>query len=1179
MGPDGLPEGQPGKFVETPDALTGPEGRPAELPPGEGREGFNEFNPAPAEFDGYFKPQQRRPDIQPQRQDPTTYGEQPPIVDPLADYKAAKVDPNAQTHIGETYLDPVDADTGPLPVPKGPRPAPDAIDRRIAAKGYDSTTAQDMQAIRTQDVDVDPSAAATQTDLGPASRARAEQATEPSVQPLTPKGIRPNVTPESSGVTTQLELPVPRHAPKAAKPGADFLSPEAQELIARLKPGERAALQKDLDHLRKYPDSENGQDALNLQMALDGIRAKAAKPGEGRPKGEPLASGEGKTRTPRNEADLVQAGFRSRDGKAPPKDSVDAQAKTEEIAPLDTSTPKANSKRVSVEERVTEPRKTDGPQEMTNFSGPSPEAFTELAKYGWGAAKGISRAGKSLFDKWSKRIVKVVEDAPGGAEAGAKARTVIARTRELQGKLDPDRQRFIKAVRGRGEQAKAARASFDEVDWDGDAGFARINDVLDGEVKPRPHEEPAVKAYRQAFLDSGRMAESAKYEIDGQRFTADPERQRAPRIATRDLRWYSSHPGDAESVRLAETIAEYNPGMTKESVLREMNLWNQKGVTKRGMAEDAREIEHFPTHYRDSEGNLVQLLETDPQKIIDAVTRNFPKRVAYVESFTQKGTPKELQSLVDTGHEGAAKDLFRSLNGIPLDDFGMDIGSGHARPGSAEAVSMRALEVPWTLWKGLKLSLAPLANAPETIGKARSITGGSLLNAATGRDAARMAKAGFDVSFLNRNSDALVDDLANRGLLTRDMMDWYYNRSNRTETVNRYVLNTTGAINQAVNEFNEKLAARLADTWSKQLKASEGSSVDRFRLKVLDFRPDEIKSIMDGKASDKVYSEVAARAVEWAQGSTSQGAERSRAGNSRLWNFATIADRFAQMNVNRNFDAWAKAAKALAEPGASWADRVAGVRFAADLTAGQTAAASLTLAARAMLVGAGGVLADKVTNGALSDFLLDAAKMSLLGGPVQSVANSMDRDEESWVADSIAHTLLPLSTLQSVSNFLTGSGKFEGMTTLEGAAELLRSNTPAAKAVANVLAVTGIAKDDPNLDAAISAFYDWKGRHAPGPQVSGGSPETSEFRVAMRKAAKAMQDGVDPGPAVHAALKAKDGKAVRASLLAKRLIKDLKPEQQKNLRSYLGARTMMRLEQYDALLEAWAAVAYRPKRN
>lgn len=1177
---DGFPLGQPGRYVATPEALTGPgpspnRPAPAGLPPqfasdAATQPGFRMMDPAPAEFQGFYRAEPRPQDVQPQFRDPTSVGEAP--IRGLDEYRMA----NAETVAGPDALMPVEYPDAYTMQPRRPGERMEMARSEAAPGDPYAETFRQSRARPDEQLDpmdpmdarqyeagelsrmarMDTSVPETEVDLRAVSRADAPtEVVEP---------VRSDIRPEPASATTRVDVPT-------AEPLA-HLSPQARAFVKTLKPGERDLIRRDIEALRRNPDPQG--DLGNLQMTIEGARARAAKAKPGArgfkpldrgtpdPKAAPLAAGEGKTSS-RAEADLVQGGFRRR-GDANPPEKVDVEAETRlDLPPVkEGPAPDSGNSRADRGSEGPRPEGTEG----VKYSGLPPELLAPFK----GIAQAVGRGAKWALDTWSKRLYRVVGDMPGGKAAAAKAQKAIDRTRQLQGQFDGDRNRFLKEVRG-SKKAREVRASLAEVDWDGDAGFARINDVLDGETPPRPNEQAAVNAYRRAFLDTGKAAEAANYQIAVgtrmEKFTADPKRQRAPRIGTRDLYWYASHPKDADTKRLATLIAEYNPGMSEDDVMRELAFWSERGSTKRGMAEDARTIEHFPTHYRTKDGDVVQLLENDPQVIIDAVTRRFPARIAYVEQFGQGGTPKELQELADASGEGgkeAAQNLFRALNGMPLEQPGL-AGYDAARPGSPEAVTLRALEVPWTLWKGLKLSMAPLANIPETIGKARAITG-------TGARVDKFIKAGFDVSFLNRNSDAVIDDLANRGALTRDMMDWYYNAYNKPETLNRYVLNTTGAVNQMVNEFNEKLAARLASGWADSLKAGKGGIVDKFRLRVLDFNPGEIDAILSGKAPKQTYNTVMARAVEWSQGSTSQAAERSRAGGSRIWNLITVADRFAQMNMNRNFDALAKVAKTLTDPKSTWKDRVGAAAFALDLLPSQVAAASITLAMRAIVVGGAGVLADKALGSpaGLADFLIDAARYALLGAPVDAVLN-VGTGEDPTVAESLARPLLPISTIQEMRNMLVGEGRYEGMGALESAREFLTAGTPASGAVANIAAVSGFREDDRELDAAISAYWKWRKKYAPAPSITGGEADATGFRAAMRKAAYSMRDGVDPSEAVSEALQAGgDPKKIRRSLLSRRLLSGLKPAQQGEMQEYLGENTVARLRQYDALLTAWA---------
>jgi hypothetical protein len=1126
-----------------------PEGGYYKAEPG-AQEGYRE--PPPMARDGYFtaKPKPPRPPDQlPQFRDPTATGEDPVILD--------------RTHTGSD-LSPVD-----VPEPYSPRtdgtirgnqpPAQDPygdVDGRMAAYrkyiaegGVDSGVAHDP--INDFDPEtygnlgrLDKSMPATEvgldrvSDPGAPTRANIRPQFQTTVE-REPLSVRPGRSPN---IRPQFQTTAER-APLRIRPGERKLSPAAQEFLSGLKPGQRAAIKDTIE--RRVGDSgrDPAGDLGNLQYAhqiAEGNAAKKAK-SQLRPKGEPPIRG--------------QTG-----------DTLE-QPTAKTAAPASEPVPNSRPDRAGEES----PMEGGGTRTVTNFSGPDPKAVVDVAK---GVSGALSDVKHRTLDLWSKRLYQVVGDLPGGKPLAVKARSTLDRARALMGQFEADRARFHKELRGRTPAAKATRKSFEEVTWDGNTGFARVQQLFDKKAPPRAHEAAAINAYARAFLDTGKAAQTAGYKIRvGDKlipFTADPSRLRAPRIGTHDLHWLSQRPGDAWTKALADDIAKANPGMTSESVLKELNMWGERGLAKRGLAEDARTIENFPTHWKTPEGDVIQLLETDPARLIDAVTQRFPARIAYVEHFGQDGIPPEMTELMSkSGEQGkqAGLNLHRALNGMPLDTP----GGSSARPGSLASLLARSAEIPWSAFKGAKLQLAPLANLPETIGKARVIAGSNPI---------KFIKAGFDVSFLGRNSGAVLDDLSKRGAFTRDVMDWYWNKSDVPETLNRYVINTTSAVNRLVNEFNERLSARMSQMWAESLRKGQGGAVDRIRLKVLDFSDTEIDAIMKGKATEAQYDAVLGRATEWAQASTSQTAERSRAGGTRWWNMITLADRFAQMNINRNFGAMAKAAKVVADGNSSWKDRVGAVALATDLVAGQTSAAAVTLIMRAAVVGGAAALTDKAfgSPAGVTDFLSEAMTYALLGGPAQAVIGAASQDKGNSVAESLGSTILPIGAAQEAVDAFHGTGRYQDMTMGEKATTFLKSSQPLTGVATNVVGVLGVAEDNPKLNGAVREFWKWREKYAPTSRTVPAPGETDLFRSNMRKAAKAIQAGTDPSEAVAEALGERDNTSVAASLRSRKFLAKLKPEQRMQLTDYLGEATVLELQDYDNLLEAWAS-AIKPKRR
>jgi hypothetical protein len=1081
------------------------------------QEGYRE--PPPMAREGYFEAntQPRRPDHLPQFRDTTATGEDPVILE--------------RTHTGSD-LSPVD-----VPEPYTPRtngsirgnqtPAQDPygdIDARVAARRKFIAQGGEESEFGLPPVRVDQSLPDTEVSLDRVSDEGVPTRRDmPAFRAANSSNIRPQFQ-------TTAERP-----PLRIRPGERKLSPEAQEFLSGLKPGQRAAIKDTIEARVRGGDREG--DLGNLQFAHQIAEGNAAKAkSQLRPKDEPPTRG--------------------RSGN------------TLEQTPTPEPVPSSRPDRTGEESPV----EGEGPRTVTNVAGPDPKALTDAVK---GVGEALSGVKHRTLDLWSKRLYQVVGDMPGGKALATKARSTLDRARSLMGQFEADRARFHKELRGRTPAAKATRKSFEEVTWDGNTGYARIQQLFDKKTPPRAHEAAAINAYARAFLDTGKAAQTAGYKIRvGDKlipFTADPSRLRAPRVGTNDLHWLSQRPGDDWTKALADDIAKANPGMTSESVLKELNMWGERGLAKRGLAEDARTIENFPTHWKTPDGKVIQLLETDPARLIDAVTQRFPARIAYVEHFGQDGIPPEMTELMSkSGEQGkqAGLNLHRALNGMPLDTPG---GGSSARPGSLASLLARSAEIPWSAFKGAKLQLAPLANLPETLGKARVIAGSNPL---------KFIKAGFDVSFLNRNSGAILDDLSKRGAFTRDVMDWYWNKSDVPETLNRYVINTTSAVNRLVNEFNERLSARMSQMWSDSLREGKGGAVDRIRLKVLDFSDTEIDAIMKGKATEAQYDAVLGRATEWAQASTSQAAERSRAGGTRWWNTITLADRFAQMNINRNFGAMSKAAKVVADGNSSWKDRVGAVALATDLVAGQTAAAAVTLIMRAAVVGGAAALTDKAfgSPAGVTDFLSEAMAYALLGGPAQAVIGAASQDKGNSVAESLGSTILPIGAAQEAVDAFHGTGRYQDMTMGEKATTFLKSSQPLTGVATNVMGVLGVAEDNPKLNGAVREFWKWREKYAPASRTMPAPGETDVFRSNMRKAAKAIQAGTDPSEAVAGALGERDNTSVAASLRSRKFLAKLKPEQRMQLTDYLGEATVQELQDYDNLLEAWAS-AIKPKRR
>lgn len=1188
VGPDGLPLGNPGEFTPTGLRPTvGPDGLPtinrgelvqtAELP-GEGfykaesapptPEGFNQFDAAPPTPEGFYRAQPRRPDIQPQRNDPTSLGEAA-IIHPT------EVGDTSPVEVPPSWELPGKFDSRPGR-PQANDPFGDNIDARANAPSeVDLTpvepTRPDPFAEYNDEPEklgalgrMDKSLPETELQLDPVAQ-RAEQATD-RVAP-----VRENVRPEYGSGTTRVDLPI-----TPAKPGLRHLSPEAQKFVAEVKPGERELLRESVEYFKAHPDPAG--DTGNLKMVLDMARAKRDKKPGARPK--TVAPDEGapvpRPTSSRAEADLVQGGFR-RQGEPTPK-PVDVNAPTERITKPIAETPKTPTTPGRFGLRPPD----NSRQGSLNVSDPLEALGKGIAKVGSkaaaptiGAAKIAVATAKAIDKPYSKPLVDVVRDMPGGKAAADKADKVLSYGKELVGKFSTRALAATKAIT-KGPRAKAARASLDEVDYRGSLGFARIHEVLDGAIPSRPAEEPFRKEMHGLTYGTGLTAERDGYTINvGDKpipFKADPARQRVPRIGTPGLRYYAQRPDHPDTVALVKAIAAdpRNAGLKPEDVFGEFKAWAERGITKRGMAEDARTIKAFPTHWRAPDGRIVQLLETDPHKLIQAVAQTFPERIAFRKHFGGGAVPKEFADLQRvSGDKGATagENLFRALHRMRLHDGVSDLADD-VLPGSAAEATRDWLNYPYQAIKEGKLSMAALPNLFETLGKTRAIGGN-----------ANYAKAFKDIVLTSSaKREAVLAELAQRGAITRDVLDWYVNKSNYAETVTRFTRNTLSAARHSVDELNERVSARTMQLWSEGLQKGKGGLLDRPKLAQMNYSPDQINAIVKGGFSDRVQADLMRRANVSAQQLRAHPAERSRLGNSPAWTNFTIGDQYAQANQNRNLRLWGEVAKAAMTPSLSHAERVkattAALGHAVNSAGGQLAASSLTMIARAMIYGGGAVLLDKASGSplGLEDFMQDAFKYAFIGGPAQALLNTASA-ENGKVTDDIVRPFLPISVLQEARDLVYSAGKYDGMGGIEGVGTFLASNLAATPMIANIAAVAGLAKDDKALDAGITAFRNWKAEYAPEARITPvASPDA--FRAAMRQAGEALKDGTDPSEAIYKALGSRKRDSVAASLRGKKILPSATTPKGKAERAealkYLGPATMHKLEMYDRMLEVWA---------
>ncbi len=783
-----------------------------------------------------------------------------------------------------------------------------------------------------------------------------------------------------------------------------------------------------------------------------------------------------------------------------------------------------------------------------------------------------------------ERMWKTLAKKPGGEKVARMGQGVLDRAMELRAKVSTTAYKALKAL------PKDARKSFAQERTEGQFIYARIHDVLEQRSAPRPEEQKFFDLLKKLYYDTGLQKQLANMKIRTKAglipFTADKDRISAPRKYTADFLEMAQQPNSPDTQDFIKNLAEANPDIDIARIRKEVADFADDTLTMRGMAEDSRAIKNMPTAFRTKDGRVIQIQSADPSEMVKALSDRTTARTAFVETFGQDEVPKAFLELMGDNASpetrDAAHELFRTLNHLELKDPGKDKFSGVVAPSGKAAKIRQMLGSAWSARKLGALSTAGIANAPELMGKPAVIAGR--------RNVAKALKTFLSTRGEKRN--ALMEQLENEGAITRTLLDNYWNKNDKTETLTRYMNNLGHLPVHVLNEAHEAITAMAMKLRVEQIREGKGGAMDRLMLMDLDFTPQEIKDTLRGGFTDREAQKIVRRAVEWALSSTSQPAEVSRLQNSNAWKFATVASKFSSANFNRNFHVVVNALRSLSpESGVSWDNQVKHVLQAvapATLHVGnavvnQTAAAGTAMIIRALLSGGASVLADRATGSSLGaeDYIQDALTNSFLQGTLQSFASVfVDDPYDRSIIEHVADTTILSGTAQDVFNFATGKGKYKELSAGERTKEFLRGNVSASPIIANTAHVLGMKQMKPETTASIKAAMEWRRRYMP---AGGGKGETTEFSAARRQAERDIEAGRDPSANLTKALGAKDGKTLATSLRGRRILDDFEPKktdspekaeekerQLEAMEKYLGSRTMSHIREYDSMLDDWA---------
>jgi hypothetical protein len=580
------------------------------------------------------------------------------------------------------------------------------------------------------------------------------------------------------------------------------------------------------------------------------------------------------------------------------------------------------------------------------------EKGTQYAEVG---AEGVGALKEGLLDFWVKPLIDRVANpimhtlAPTpearfklqmiGNHIASRARLAISTTKSLVGEMQEDVVAYEQLISGgplsrfgtvgsqlvRNELTELVHSSNGMA---ADSKFALAVENDDALMVLSPAAREVVMAYRALSLKAGKIAErmgvqikmrgevaimpngEAKvihkpsdmmrelFEFTGETqveevpFVAEPQGRRLPRAFTDEF-YYILKVGPSSQAfqRLARVLGERN-GMKPEKALKQLQGMAEEVLSNAGTFEVARVFEYFPTTLSmPGAQREIPLLRSDPFGAARAILDHQMVRLGHIKAFGQDAA--ELDRLVGLfrtagGREQDVNNLFKATQAIPLE---LPFASPAMSPGTPGWQVVRGIRALLSVLRSGRLTLAFVANSMETLQTVPAYTG-------WGDYAKTLVKWAR-----HPMAEEMRKVTAHEAIRTQDVLDWGWERNRALESMSRRFGNVFKFMNKQMNEWNEMISAHAGLMFADRLRRGQGTEADLTRLRFKhQISQGAIDRLMAGEATDQEYADVARRVTEQTQGTTSQPAERSRAGNSPLWNFLIPFDQYAQKTTNRTLN-------------------------------------------------------------------------------------------------------------------------------------------------------------------------------------------------------------------------------------------------------------------------------------
>ena len=800
------------------------------------------------------------------------------------------------------------------------------------------------------------------------------------------------------------------------------------------------------------------------------------------------------------------------------------------------------------------------------------------------------RATDNALAPWHRPMIDALRKAggPRSREIADEFDRAADDVRGMRGLIRPYVNRALRAASGQSLASRRAVAEVSRIVWDpsGQHGETALALAVEGRLPTgtvlSPQAQRIVDGYRGVVSVTGRMAEAAGVAFkDGTLFKGVQGGRVFLRNTSPEVWDILSGPTDRPGfVALTKAIAGANGITEEEAKSRLLSMKNLAQPPSNGPVsmehpdnfEFRRELPRMPTHFRVN-GEIVPALHADPYGAVMGVAEQAVHRLALIRRFGQDGMRTLMGSITEEGDKArrALSDLTHAFAGVPLDRGSPpEIGTLARKASDAANTIMNLLAVANLSGAFIQNLFQVLSQGPAMFGVVGPAKGFAQMIADAARD-----PAGF-----GKGIASVVEELRMIGAVRDQPYNFSMDRERPVGSLIRMLSGVALAPFRYANLFNDYAVAAMARTMARRLERGKPLFMDYARLRMMGFNKEDAGDIIAGKGTKEDYRAIVQRAAARTQGSNMTQAEQGRLLSQRWFKSAFRFTSYGAMVFNRLAESLRMAEEAFRDKSPGNIRRKAEASaFLASFLGGHVAAGALAGIALAGIYGglAGlmGMLDDAENKP--EEFLLDAMVNALFGGPIQTIVRGVGSLDRAKMMDAAGRVVYPVGKVMEIAMMAGGAGPYKDLETPDRFLTLLSRQVPISRPMLTALGAASIATGDPDLTQAERAYWRERGDIR-------AEAEDKKFRRTMKSlVAELDQEKPEREKVVAllrtAALDGADGDRIRASLLGRRLIVTMKPEDQKKMLDRIGQRRFDRILEKDRLLTAWADAILPPDKR